>query len=887
MAAPVVANVSRPELREVLNQLLRTDSALNAFCIDYFHDELFQYLGNGMDRVQKVTALLTIVDPGQIEAALRKQCNPDAVDAALLKVRKRKEDNAKSPSQEALEKELQALEQQLAHYRREKQPVDELNRRIKAIKVNLEQLRQCVELRLECDVLLASRYLLEAPLGEGGFGEVWRAFDRHTRNIVALKILHRHKASDSNQLARFQRGAKKAQGLDHPHLIRVLDVPKLDQGLYYYPMEFLDGGDLRAAILAKRLDQKQAIRVLLQVCQALQYLHDQGFVHRDVKPTNILLDKKGQARLSDFDLVKADDSVGGTRSGERLGTHLYLAPEQNDAAAFVGPAADVHAFAMTVIFVLRKRELVETEYRRLETVIAELRCTKAVKKALLQAVAEKPEDRPPLSRLHSLLEPLTNPGVPAAVPPGVSAKKDMSTSPSPDGPVRIVVAGQTNAGKTTLIGTLLKAKVGKTEDNANTTRGIAEFDYQSYSGLQAVFVDTPGFDLLYSEAELSSIPDLAEYEAGSAELQPEQKALQAIISGDAILYVATLEQIPSRRLEKELDLVSKANSKIIGILNKSRIIIKGHDGNDSVLKNRIRLWIQAFSKHKIDKFIVFDAHWDKPSKVSEIHNAISEYLSKEKKDKFRLGLKEFDKRQADILTLACQKVADCIEICISRGHHALNAEVYGSDLETMKQEVAKRLDKNVQSALMEFISSVSSVYKISMEDPITPINENSIIYTTYHSSPGFWEQVKNGASAGTSFARLGAAVGAGVGAIVAGVLSGGLAASGGAALGGKIGAAIGGIFGAAKGATSDSTTNQRAGLSPEACFQIECLCLAAVWAFSHHGFGLRSEITAEQLVKLTQEVRLKNDPRRTQADSRDERIARYRTILQELEQITV
>jgi hypothetical protein len=188
-------------------------------------------------------------------------------------------------------------------------------------------------------------------IGAGGMGVVYRARHRRLDRLVALKVLPKDLAQDPQFAERFAREAKTLALLDHPRIVRVHDFGQA-QGLYYLVMEHVDGANLRQVMAAGRLAPREALAIVPQICEALQYAHDQGVVHRDIKPENVLLDSRGRVKITDFGLAKIVGKTAGdavlTSVGQVMGTFQYMAPEQYRAAGDVDHRADL--FSLGVVF---------------------------------------------------------------------------------------------------------------------------------------------------------------------------------------------------------------------------------------------------------------------------------------------------------------------------------------------------------------------------------------------------------------------------------------------------------------------------------------------------------------------------------------------------------
>ena len=177
--------------------------------------------------------------------------------------------------------------------------------------------------------LLNGRYRLEAQIGPGGMSTVYRAFDTVLERQVAIKLMHREIASDSDQLERFRREARAVAQLNHPHVVGVIDAGE-DDGTPYIVFEYVEGETLKDRIRrhgpaagrrgGRLRDRDRAARS--------GAAHDHRIVHRDVKPQNVLIDEEGRAKVTDFGIARSLDEEGLTADGRVLGTTDYVSPEQ-------------------------------------------------------------------------------------------------------------------------------------------------------------------------------------------------------------------------------------------------------------------------------------------------------------------------------------------------------------------------------------------------------------------------------------------------------------------------------------------------------------------------------------------------------------------------------
>jgi tRNA A-37 threonylcarbamoyl transferase component Bud32 len=182
-------------------------------------------------------------------------------------------------------------------------------------------------------------------------GAVYQARQTKLDRLVAVKILPPEVARDPAFAERFTREAQALARLNHPNIVTVHDFGDVD-GLYYFTMEYVDGHNLRALLQAGALPAAQALAIVPQLCDALQYAHDEGLVHRDIKPENILLDKKGRVKIADFGLARlvglTPTYLTLTGTHEVMGTLLYMAPEQMKRTHTVDHRADIYSLGVVL-----------------------------------------------------------------------------------------------------------------------------------------------------------------------------------------------------------------------------------------------------------------------------------------------------------------------------------------------------------------------------------------------------------------------------------------------------------------------------------------------------------------------------------------------------------
>src|SRR5262245_29197678 len=199
--------------------------------------------------------------------------------------------------------------------------------------------------RFPLGTLIAGRYRIVGLLGRGGMGEVYRADDLKLGQPVALKFLTPGLERAKGRLDRFLNEVRLALKVTHPNVCRVYDIGDAE-GLHFISMEYVDGDDL-ASLLRRieRFSRERAIRVARQICAGLAAAHDQGILHRDLKPANIMIDGRGQVKITDFGLAGLADEMKGEHAG--IGTPAYMAPEQI-AGREVTVRSDIYALGLVL-----------------------------------------------------------------------------------------------------------------------------------------------------------------------------------------------------------------------------------------------------------------------------------------------------------------------------------------------------------------------------------------------------------------------------------------------------------------------------------------------------------------------------------------------------------
>jgi hypothetical protein len=199
------------------------------------------------------------------------------------------------------------------------------------------------------------KYEILEEIGRGGFAVVYRARDTTLDRIVALKVLSPHVAENATFVQRFKQEARTAANLHHPHIVTIHEVGE-EAGWYYLAMAFLPGQtlDKRLATAKGPLPLEQTVSIVEQLASALDAIHQRGLIHRDVKPTNIIVDDEGQATLLDFGIVRAANGTQLTTTGEVIGTPQYMSPEQVEGEG-IDRRSDVYSLGLVAYRICTRR----------------------------------------------------------------------------------------------------------------------------------------------------------------------------------------------------------------------------------------------------------------------------------------------------------------------------------------------------------------------------------------------------------------------------------------------------------------------------------------------------------------------------------------------------
>lgn len=246
-------------------------------------------------------------------------------------------------------------------------------------------------------------YTILSRLGEGGMAEVYYA-ENKIHKKAAIKFLKKKFCDDENIVTRFKNEAEVMVALDHPNIRQVFDYAELD-GQPAIIQEYLEGNDLKSLIKSgKHFSDAEMTKLWNDITDALNYTHSKGIVHRDIKPSNIFITERGVAKILDFGIAKIKGAVTGTQTGQKMGTLIYMSPEQIKDSKHIDYKTDVYSLAVTFVHILKGQapydDTQSSEWEIMNKIVSEPLDMNGVpgkwKDFLKPYLAKNPTDRPSL-----------------------------------------------------------------------------------------------------------------------------------------------------------------------------------------------------------------------------------------------------------------------------------------------------------------------------------------------------------------------------------------------------------------------------------------------------------------------------------------------------------
>lgn len=413
--------------------------------------------------------------------------------------------------------------------------------------------------------------------------------------------------------------------------------------------------------------------------------------------------------------------------------------------------------------------------------------------------------------------------------------------------VRIAVVGHTNAGKTSLIRTLLRRPVGEVADRSNVTQLSESQDFQD---LFAVLVDTPGFQnaaayLIYDALLKTHGEDAASLVETNASIDYERQVVETLTSVDACIYVASLEIVPDDTILKEVELVVQMCPRTLVVLNKSRELANQESQQEA--DSRAELWEKEALGHGARDVVLFDAHWSTPATAEKFLRTLSRVLPQEKKVLLEAGVRQFIDRQRE---LRQQTIAYALECIIKCRKLDLSADLRGRPGESdqaYEERIREAFIKGCSDQIGEFLDRANALYELAAEWPEKSLRDLG----DYNSLVGRMNKLAFAAAAATVVGALSGGIGALVGLLLSVGGSGvvlSTAAGGGAAIGSATGGALAGFIGLT------GVQNERDKLYAVQSGCVAMLCLTAVWMFSCYGWGKGKHIPKEYFAALNRRM---------------------------------
>lgn len=413
----------------------------------------------------------------------------------------------------------------------------------------------------ELEPLFPQLEILEL-IGKGGMGAVYKARQRQLDRIVALKILPPGIGRDAAFAERFAREAKALARLNHPGIVTLYEFGRAELPLgqdaqqrvptgqiYFFLMEFVDGVNLRQLLHAGRVSAREALAIVPQICDALQFAHDQGIVHRDIKPENILLDRRGRVKVADFGLAKLVGAVNEpvaeganfgsptlTDAGKIMGTPNYMAPEQVEHPGEVDHRADIYALGVVFYQMLTG----ELPGKRIEPPSRKVHIDVRLDEVVLRALEKEPDLRyQQASGLKTAVETV------AIAPPGIADGAAASPLPRRSGEPPALIAGGVGLAVGLLVLAVLAFITFMMPDSFQATTRV-KVDRLVPAGSNPPLIGQLGYDP-YLQTEFEIIQSQLVLDRVIAKLELNARWGRQYASG-AVLTTATSTELLKQRL---------------------------------------------------------------------------------------------------------------------------------------------------------------------------------------------------------------------------------------------------------------------------------------------------------------------------------------------------
>jgi|JI10StandDraft_1071094.scaffolds.fasta_scaffold07658_5 serine/threonine protein kinase len=339
--------LTRFQIRQALNFMFPLEIEFDAFLIDHFPS-----ISRSSNRITKTNLLLEITNE-KVISDLFYELYSENLRKIQGQISESRFKSEKSITISRLRNDLEVLLRDREAFSKRNLSIVNIDKEILAIRREIRRGPQLAERDI-----LGERYSLMELIGKGAAAHVWQAIDTKAESsVVALKVLLSNHAEDRTMIERFSRGARRMQELSHPNIVQIIEPVSEDDGWFYFVMPYFGGGSLHDAILHNRISTEDGLTIVAQISEALEYAHSKNYIHRDVKPQNIILNDNNEGFLCDFDLMISDKDTMLTQHGNPRGTYGFAAPEQLQGSDSIDHHADIYGLAMTTIFVIAKKSI--------------------------------------------------------------------------------------------------------------------------------------------------------------------------------------------------------------------------------------------------------------------------------------------------------------------------------------------------------------------------------------------------------------------------------------------------------------------------------------------------------------------------------------------------